>query len=422
VQTAEMAGMKKRTQAQPSQKQSVSLKQICELIPPYEVAKIGRETGVDKQARSFTPWSHVVTMVYSQISHSVGLNDVCDALRLREGELASIRGALPPERSTLSHANKTRDSGFAQKLFWTTLAHTQQTYPGFVREPRPRFAHRFRRNIQLADSTVIPLVASCMDWAKHRRRKAAAKCHLRLDLQSFLPKFAIIDTANEHDSTRAWELCAGLKDGEIVIFDKAYGQFAHLYVLEQRGVYFVTRAKDNLNATTMRKGAVDLSRGIVRDDLVRLNVKKSAQDYPALIRVVTLRLEVDGQEREMTFLTNHLTWSPISIGDLYRSRWEIEVFFREIKQSLQLTDFLGNSANAVQWQVWIALLVHLLLRWYAWQSRWHHSFTRLFTFVRAALWLRKDLLALLRRYGTANGHFRFIGQAQQAWLPGFAMG
>ena len=417
-----MAGMKKRTQAQPSQKQSVGLKQICELIPPYEVSKIARETGVDKQARTFTPWSHVVAMVFSQISHSVGLNDVCDALKLRESELASIRSAVPPERNTLSHANKVRDSAFAEKLFWSTLAHTQQSYPGFAGGPKRRFAHRFKRNIQLADSTVIPLMASCMDWAKHRRRKAAAKVHLRLDLQSFLPTFAIIRTANEHDITRAWELCAGVKDGEIIIFDKAYAEFAHLYHLRQRGVYFVTRAKDNLSATTVQKGAVDRERGVLRDDLVTLNVKKSARDYPETIRVVTLMVEVDGKLREMTFLTNNLKWSPISIGDLYRCRWEIEVFFKEIKQSLQLADFLGNSANAVQWQVWIALLVHLLLRWHAWQSRWNHSFTRLFTFVRAALWLRRDLLELLRRCGTADGDFRFIGQAQQAWLPGLAMG
>ena len=414
--------MKNRTQARPNQKQAVGLKQICELIPPYEVSKIARETGVDKQARTFTAWSHVVAMVFSQISHSVGLNDVCDALKLHESELASIRGAVPPQRNTLSHANKVRTSAFAEKLFWSTLARTRQSYPGFGSGPKRRFAHRFKRNIQLADSTVIPLMASCMDWAKHRRRKAAAKVHLRLDLQSFLPTFAIIRTANEHDITRAWELCAGVKEGEIIIFDKAYAEFAHLYHLHLRGVYFVTRAKDNFSFTIVQKGAVDIARGVLHDDLVTLKVPKSARQYPEIIRLITLKVEIDGEMREMDFLTNNLEWSPTSIGDLYRCRWEIEVFFREIKQSLQLADFLGNSANAVRWQVWIALLVHLLLRWHAWKSRWNHSFTRLFTFVRAALWLRRDLLELLQRCGTAEGDFRFIAQAQQAWLPGLAMG
>jgi len=414
--------MKNQTSARPSQKQSVGFKQICELIPPYEVSKIARESGVDKQARTFTPWSHVVAMVYSQISHSVGLNDVCDALKLRESELASIRGAVPPQRNTLSNANKVRTSAFAEKLFWSVLKHTQQSHPGFAKGPKRQFAHRFKRNIQLVDSSVIALIAACMDWAKHRRRKAAAKIHLRLDLQSFLPAFAIIRTANEHDSTRAWELCAGVKVGEIIIFDKAYAEFAHLFHLHTRGVYFVTRAKDNFSSTIVKQGAVDVERGVLRDDIVTLNVPKSARDYPQTIRVVTLMVEVDGKLREMTFLTNNLKWSPTSIGELYRCRWEIEVFFKEIKQSLQLADFLGNSANAVQWQVWIALLVHLLLRWHAWRSRWNHSFTRLFTFVRAALWLRRDLLELLLHCGTADGDFRFIGQAQQAWLPGFAMG
>src|SRR3954469_12498738 len=180
-----MAGMKKQTRALPSQKQSASFKQICELIPPYAVSKIARETKTDEQTRTFSAWSHVVAMVYSQISHSVGLNDVCDALQLRESELASIRGAVPPKRNTLSHANKVRGSAFAQKLFWTTLDHLQQTYRGFAKEPKRRFAYRFKRKIHLADSTIIPLIISCMDWAKHRRRKAAAKLHLRLDLQTF---------------------------------------------------------------------------------------------------------------------------------------------------------------------------------------------------------------------------------------------
>ena len=417
--------MKKRTQAQPSRKQSVCLKQICELIPWSEVSKIARETGIEDQARTFTAWSHTVAMMSAQISHSVGLNDVCDALKLRRSELASIRGATPPGgRNTLSHANKTRDSAFAEKLFWATSKRTEQEYPCFRRTSKRKFAHRFRRSIHLADSTVIPLVASCMDWAKHRRRKAAAKLHVRLDLQSFLPKFAIIKTANEHDSTRAWELCAGLKEGEIIIFDKGYGEFAHLYALHQRGTYFVTPAKDNLQATTIERGEVDEDKGVLRNDVVTLDVKKTARDYPEGIRLVTLRLEIDDEQREMTFLTNHLTWSPVSIADLYRCRWEIEVFFREIKQSLQLVDFLGNSANAVQWQIWIALLVHLLLRWHAWRSCWPHSFTRLFTFVRAAMWLRQNLLELLRRCacGIAEGNFSFIGQAQQAWFPNFAMG
>ena len=131
-------------------------------------------------------------------------------------------------------------------------------------------------------------------------------------------------------------------------------------------------------------------------------------------------MEVDGRVRPMEFLTNHLEWSAQTIADLYRCRWEIECFFKELKQTLQLADFLGHNANAVRWQVWTALLTYLLLRFAAFISQWPHSFTRLFTLLRAALWQRLDLRALLEFYGTAGGHFRFLGTPQQAYLPGFA--
>jgi len=129
-------------------------------------------------------------------------------------------------------------------------------------------------------------------------------------------------------------------------------------------------------------------------------------------------VEVDGQEVEMVFLTNNLEWSAPSIVELYRCRWQIEVFFKQIKQTLQLADFLGTTANAVRWQVWTALLVYLLLRYLGFLANWSHSFSRLFTLIRAALWKKWDVLSLLRCYGTAGGHFRYLAQPEQAYLPG----
>ena len=131
-------------------------------------------------------------------------------------------------------------------------------------------------------------------------------------------------------------------------------------------------------------------------------------------------VELDGQWVELTFLTNNLDWSAQTIADLYRCRWQIEVFFKQIKQTLQLADFFGQSANAVRWQVWMALLVYVLLRFLACAAQWEHSFTRLWALVRTALWKKLDVLALLRSYGTAGGSFRMLGQPEAAYLPGFA--
>jgi len=164
-----------------------------------------------------------------------------------------------------------------------------------------------------------------------------------------------------------------------------------------------------------QRGAVG---NILRDDLIRLTTPASRKDFPELMRRIVALVEVDGKEVEMVFLSNNLEWSAVSIVELYRCRWQIEVFFKQIKQTLQLADFLGTSANAVRWQVWTALLMYLLLRYLAFVSQWAHSFSRLFTLLRAALWKKWDALELLRRYGTAGGQFRYLARPEQVYLPG----
>jgi hypothetical protein len=410
-----------KNQQAPTWDKLTVLRQVCNYIPAYLVPRLAHETGVDEKARTFSPWSHVVSLSYAQLTHSLSLNDVCDALQLNSGPLSAIRGATPPTRNNLSHADKVRDAGLAEQLFWEELKYLGDLSPGFVSgKAGKRFLRRFKRKIHAVDSTTIQLMASCMDWAKHRRRKAAAKCHLRLDLQSFLPRFAIIDTARAADSKRAREVCAGVKEGEIVIFDKAYVDFRHLSDLEERGVVWVTRAKENQRFEVLEQLPVPDGGKVVADELVGLKNADSQQKYPEVMRRVTAWVEVDGQERLMTFLTNQLTWSPDTIAELYRCRWQIEVFFKQIKQTLQLADFMGTSANAVRWQVWIALLVYLLLRYLAYLAQWAHSFSRLFAIVRTSLWRKWHLLSLLQRYGTAGGHFHYMSHPEQAYFPGFA--
>lgn len=385
------------------------------------MAKLARETGVETMARTFSAWSHVVALLYVQLTHAIGLNDVCDALRHHVGWLARIRGATPPSRNGLSHASKHRDAIMPEKLFWQVLAHLQSLQPAFGTGRRFRgLTGRFKRVIHVVDSTTIQLIASCLDWAKHRRRKAAAKCHLRLDLHSLLPRFAIVDTARDNDNARAREVCAGIRAGEIVLFDRAYVDFAHLFGLLVRGVFWVTRTKTNLQLRVVKKRLRRPAGKILRDDEVVLKNPASRGEYPNRLRRVTALVEVDGQEVEMEFLTNNFEWSPATVADLYRCRWQIEVFFKQIKQTLQLCDFMGHSANAVRWQVWTALLLYVLLRFQAFLHSWPHSFTRLFTLLRGVVWDRFDLGGLLTFYGTAGERWRMRAQPEQGYLPGFA--
>lgn len=199
----------------------VVLKQLINLIPRGLINRHALETGVEAKARSFSVLSHLSAMLFAHLSQAMGLNDVCDWLRMKSGVLARF-GVTPPCRNGLSNANKERSAEFVERLFWSVMGHLQHAGPDFAAGRKGKGSlRRFKVRIHAVDSTVIQMVANCMDWAKHRKRKAAAKMHLRLDLHSFLPSFAIVDTAGQHDNKRAREICATILEGEIVVFDKA---------------------------------------------------------------------------------------------------------------------------------------------------------------------------------------------------------
>jgi len=258
-----------------------------------------------------------------------------------------------------------------------------------------------------------------MDWAKHRRRKAAAKCHMVLDAQTFLPRFAVVKSADTADSVIGRRLCDALRAGEIVVFDKGYVDYKHLFELYQRGILWVTRPKENMRYRTVKKRK-NTNKSIVLDAEIELLVKKSQNDYPAHFRLIVADVERDGQKVRMKFITDDFSLAASTIALLYKSRWDIELFFKQIKQTLKLSDFLGYSENAIQWQVWTALLCYLLLRFIAFTSKWKGTFARLFTIIRGGLWCRIELNSLLYCCGTAHDHIRLIMLPQQLYLPLFS--
>lgn len=405
----------------PSRHRLAVLAQIFKLIPPNLIGRLAKEHGVSKRSRKFTPASHVAALMFAQIAHSISLNDVCDCLAHHTGPLTTMRGAVPPSKNALSNANRVRNADMAEALYWSVVNELRRQNPGFAVEGR-RYAgipRRFKRAISVVDSSTIKLVANCMDWAKHRRRKAAAKLHLRLNLQSFLPAFVVVKSARTNDLSQAHELCAGLKAGEIVVFDKAYVGFGHLYTLTQRGVFWVTRLKEGAKYRVV--GQHSKPKGnIIGDVCIKLKDAKTRRKYPGEMRLVEAIVEVDKKPRLMAFITNNMEWAASSICDLYKSRWGIEVFFKEIKQTLQIADFVGYNENAVRWQTWIALLVHVLLRFLAWRSKWSSSFTRLFTLVRGVLWSYLNVYSVLDCCGTARGPTRMRAAPEQCYLPGLA--
>jgi len=297
----------------PAKRQFSILKQVCELIPRNMVSKLAKKYGVDKQSRTFTPWSHVVSMIFAQLSHALSLNDIADALSNHKGVLTGMRRAVSPSRNGLSHANKNRNSDMAEALFWNV--------------------------------------------------------------------------------------------------------FEHLYELDQNDIFWVTRSKDNMAYTVIRT-TQSKTPNILKDEIIRLTGHQSKQGYPKMMRLITATVELDGEMNVMTFLSNNLEWAAASICDLYKARWAIEAFFKQLKQTLQLADFLGYSKQAVRWQIWTALLTYLLLRFIAFKSKWRWSFARIFTTIRGILWSQLDLFRLLARYGTAHAPPKLIATLYQTYLPG----
>lgn len=290
----------------------------------------------------------------------------------------------------------------AEKLFWEVLAHLNEISPNFRIQGR-RYCALPKRFKRMTMWLIRQRFSDCQLFGlgETRRRKAAAKMHLRLDLRSFLPNFILVKTAGTHDSTEAPMLCEGINEGEIVIFDKAYVDFKHLWRLFQRGVFWITRAKDNMKYDVVGQHSAP-KLNILRDVLIRLTGQRTSVWYPETLRLIEAIVEVDGKPKRMTFITDNFTWSPSSICDLYKARWAIEVFFKEIKQTLQLSDFMGYNENAMRWQIWTALLTYILLRFIAWQNEWKHTFTRLFTALRGVIWRCLDMGSVLKSCGTAS--------------------
>ncbi len=405
----------------PTKHKFTILKQVMDNIPSYLVSKLARKHGVDKKCRSFSSWSHVVSMVFAQLSHALSLNDISDTLKNNISALFTIRRATPPSRNGLSHSNMVRNCHMAEDLFWETFSHLKLYFPRFGRTTLSEFKipRRFKRLINLVDSTTIQLFANCMSWAKHRRRKAAAKCHMCLDALSFLPRFVVVKKAKSSDAVVAHTLCANLLAGEIVVFDKAYVDFKHLYALLERGVFWITRSKRNMSYKVVKRFK-SKNKAIIKDLKIKLTGPKSSKAYSTTFRLIIANVERNGKKVRMEFITNNFEWAPSSICDLYKARWQIELFFKQLKQTLKLADFLGYSENAVQWQIWTALLAYVILRFIAYMSKWKGSFARLFTAIRGVMWKRIDLYKLLEYcYGTAKKQQRVCAQPQLLYLALF---
>ena len=389
--------------------------QICKLIPGHMIRKIVTRLADEMKEqgkkwvypRAFCYMSHIVSMIYLHIGHAQSITEVCDALNHNKWSLNTIRNAKAPRHNTLSNANRTRSPEIIKRLYYALIEFYQKAQPDFFKRGKHsyfRVPRRIKRVIRAIDSTTIELVANCMDWAKHRRQKAAAKLHVGLDLDANVPFKVISEPANTHDNKYMVSLTEGMKEGQIAVFDKAYMALAHLRTLTEKGIIWVTRCKENAQMKVVKKLKKGKQEGIISDELVEWKGEKSHKLYPARLRRVQAWVkDTEGNEVKMTFLTNNEEWAARSVCDLYRTRWAIEIFFKEIKQSLQLKTFIGYNRNAIEWQIWSGLVTYLLLRIEAWLSRWEGGFKHFCTLVKTIMWQLRQIENIVANYGTAGG-------------------
>lgn len=393
--------------------------QIVQFIPPRLIEEIASPAKI--KGRVFTYTSHILCLMLGHFLHAFSLNELCDIAALHAKPLLRTRGITAPKRNTFSNANRTRDPKIAEAVYWQTFKHLQYICPKFGKGFHKGNLYKFVcRNIYAIDATVIKLAIAAIDWAKHRRRKAAAKVHMLTDVVCMLPRFVIVDSAKHHDSVRAEALCKGLKAGDILLADRAYNDFEWLYSLNKSGVFFVLREKTNMKYHVVKQVKENLLKdGILADQHIKLAGVKTQNGYPIPLRRVEAEVLVDGKLREMCFITNNMKWAASTIADLYKSRWTVETLFKELKQTLQLQDFYGENENAVKWQIWTALLTHLLLRFIKYISKWNCSFSRLVGVVRSAIWVKFDFTQILSFYGTAPPPDDKDNSVIPPYLPGF---
>lgn len=357
--------------------------QILKLIPRTDFERIVKETGAQYRSKGLSSWSQFVGMLFCQLGRAHSLREIEGGLKSCEGKLAHL-GIEAPARSSLSYANAHRPWELFEKVFYGLFDIVAAKAVG-----KKKF--RFKNKLVSLDSTVIDLCLSLYDWAKFRRTKGAVKLHLVLDHDGYLPCFGIITDGKVADVKAAHQM--HFASGTIVVDDRGYNDYRLFAKWTDADVFFVTRMKDNALFEVVEEREPPQNRGILKDQIICLTGPGAKAKCPNLLRRVEAVREDTGGI--LVFLTNHLGLGASTIAAIYKDRWQIELFFKALKQNLKIKTFVGTSANAVKTQIWTALISMLLLRYLQLSSRFGWSLANLVALLRMNLFTHRDLMAWL---------------------------
>lgn len=354
--------------------------QILHIFTPQDFIRAVRETKAEKGVKGFSCWGQFVAMLFCQLGQAHSLREICGGLATCLGKLKHLGIDSAPRRSTLSYANEHRPWQLYEKIFYQLLAKCQVLSSG-----KKKF--RFKNKLFSLDATVIDLCATLFDWAKFRQTKGAVKLHLLLDHEGYLPVFACVTEGKVHEVNIAYTL--QFPKGSILAVDMGYVDYDLFARWTEEGVYFVTKQKKRAFFKVVEDRDVPDNRNIIRDQIIELAGYYAKLKCPYQLR----RIEVwdEKKERIIVLWTNHLTFGATTISRIYKDRWQIETFFKTIKQNLKIKTFVGTSRNALMTQIWTALIAILVLKYLKFRSELGWSLSNLIAMLRYNLFTYRDL-------------------------------
>jgi hypothetical protein len=326
----------------------------------------------------------MIAMMFCQLGHAQSLREITGGLAACEGKLRHLGVAEPPNKSTLSYANQHRPWRLYETLFYELLKICQAEASQLKRK------FRFKHKLLSLDSTVIPLCLSMFDWAQYKRAKGAVKLHLVLDHDGYLPSYAVITDGKTADITTARTMT--FAPGTMLVFDRGYADYGWWLQLTRQKVHFVTRLKDSAEYGILEQCPVTAGGNILRDEVI---VLCSQQEIGPDARLRRVEIWVEEKDAAMVFITNNFRLAASTIAAIYKERWQIELFFKALKQSLKIKTFVGTTENAVQTQIWTALIAMLLVKHLQMKSTFHWSLSNLVALLRQQLFVYRDLFMWL---------------------------
>ena len=357
--------------------------QILKLVPRHEFETLAKQHHSGRSFRTASRWSQFVTLAMAQLAGRISLRDIVENVSAQAHRLYHL-GSAKLTRSNLSRINEDKPYALYEALAGKLLNRCQRMAPGHK--------FRFKNPLYSLDASTIDLCLSVFPWASFRSTKGAIKLHVGLNHDGYLPEFVTITEGKTSDVEMGRTLA--FPSGSIVVVDRGYNNYDWYNQLTEKGIFFVTRLKANAEYRVINRQPVLQNKGLTSDQTIRLTSIQAAKKCPSRLRRVGYR-DID-TGKHYIFLTNNFKLAARTIADIYKARWQVELFFKWIKQNLKIKSFIGTSKNAVMTQIWIAMCVYLLLAFIKFQSKMNKTMQQILRLLQLNLFEKRDLMALLR--------------------------